>query len=80
MEVLEELQFEVENQTLPICITLRIVDDTILETDEYFFLNIIAFPPVNQSLSSQPTASVIILDDDSKLNVYNNNKGNFTFP
>lgn len=67
MRVLEDLQFEVETQSQPICILLHPQNDTILEIDEYFHLQIVADPPVNTSLSSLSTASVIILDDDSKM-------------
>ena len=67
MGVVEELQFEVETQDQPICITVHPENDTTLETDEYFNLEIVADPPVNSSLSSRPTASVIILNDDSKI-------------
>lgn len=66
MRVLEDLQFEVETQSQPICIPLHPQNDTILEIDEYFHLQIVADPPINTSLP-RSTASVIILDDDSKM-------------
>ena len=66
VEVLQDLQFEVETQTQPICIPVSPEDDTIFETDEFFNLEIIAIPPVDNSLSSQSIASVTIINDDGK--------------
>ena len=66
VEVLQDLQFEVETQTQPICIPVSPETDTIFETDEFFNLEIIAIPPVDNSLSSQSTASVTIINDDGK--------------
>ena len=67
IEVVEELQFEIGTQGQPICITVHPQNDTILETDEYFHLEIVASPPVNNSLSVRSVTSVIILDDDSEI-------------
>ena len=67
IEVGDERQFEIGTQGQPICITVHPQNDTILETDESFHLEIVASPPVNSSLSIHSVALVIILDDDSEI-------------
>ena len=61
----EDLGFDAETQNEPICVTVQLEDDAVLEEDEYFYLTIVAGSPVSSSLSSL-TASVIILNDDSE--------------
>ena len=64
--VSEQQVFVSQNQAEPICITVNLVNDTRVETNESFSVQILAAPPVS-TLSTQLIAMVIIQNDDSKL-------------